>query len=181
MGLIAVLIALTSGFPIFFRQTRVGKDRKRFSIYKFKTMTVFADSGDVPEDLAWELAQAKRQAFQTTGANDARMTAIGKLLRKTSLDELPQLINVIKGEMNLVGPRPDVPHQRVDYEPSAWIARHKVAPGITGLAQVSKRSASTLDERTQNDLTYVQTRSFWLDLTILAKTILQVSRIGRAN
>jgi lipopolysaccharide/colanic/teichoic acid biosynthesis glycosyltransferase len=110
-----------------------------------------------------------------TSAGDPRLTRVGRFIRRTSLDELPQLLNVLRGDMSLVGPRPDVPVQRSLYNDADWALRCSVRPGITGLAQVVLRSEGTEDQRRELDLRYVRERSLWLDLRILAWT---VGRLG---
>lgn len=117
------------------------------------------------------VANADKQGFQTNDG-DSRITPIGRFLRKTSIDELPQLWNVLIGDMSLVGPRPDTPMQQPLYAEADWIMRHSVKPGITGLAQVNGRSLPTLQERLHYDLEYAKSASFLLDLTIIAKTLL---------
>lgn len=113
---------------------------------------------------------ADAQGYQTD-AGDSRITSVGRFIRLTSLDELPQLFNVLKGDMSLVGPRPDTPMQRKDYTEEAWRLRHTVRPGITGLAQVSGRSNMGYGERLAYDLEYVRTASLWRDVDILFKTV----------
>ncbi len=162
---IAVAIKVTSSGPVFFRQYRYGYRNRLFRIYKFRTMyTALGDSS------------GRRQ----TVAQDARITRIGRMLRKTSLDEIPQLINVLKGEMSLVGPRPHVPGMLaagVLYEDLVpyYFQRHAVRPGITGLAQVSGLRGSTEDgetaiARVDCDLDYIEHRSLQLDLAIIVRT-----------
>ena len=110
--------------------------------------------------------------------DDPRVTRVGRFLRKTRLDELPQLWNVLKGDMSLVGPRPDVPAQRTGYREPDWIERHRVRPGITGLAQATLRSSATPAERLELDLRYVREQSLWLDIRIVFATIRQLVRSG---
>ena len=163
MALIAVAICLnSSGSPIF-SQTRVGKDCRPFQIYKFRSMVK-----DAP----------KLGTFQTAD-NDPRITSVGRFLRFTSLDELPQIWNVFIGNMSLVGPRPMVPVQESQYQPEDWKKRHLVKPGITGLSQVSGRSTLTLEEQVHFDTAYVQNPSLWQDMKILLKTIdIVLRRVG---
>lgn len=158
MILVAVLIKLESKGPAIYKQKRVGRNGRIFLIYKFRSMVVDAD--------------AKGPYF--TQDNDPRITRTGKFVRKTSLDELPQLINVIKGDMSLVGPRPNAPVQRSDYSVEEWEKRNSVRPGVTGLAQATKRSAATLEERTSMDLEYVDKMSFLYDLKLILMTVKQV-------
>ncbi len=148
MLLIALLIRTEDRGPALFLQRRVGRDRKTFSILKFRTMRVdpLAGSGEVdgqgPEAIA-----AARARFRTTEVNDPRITRIGAPLRLMHLDELPQLLNVLAGDMSVVGVRPDTPAQEADYSPSYWVERHTLRPGITGPAQLF--NARTLAERAE--------------------------------
>lgn len=155
---VAIALRLDSPGAIIYKQTRVGRALRPFSIYKFRSMVDNAD----------------RVGGYLTEKGDKRITKVGKFIRKTSLDELPQLINVLKGDMSLVGPRPDVPDQEVTYTPENWIKRHRVRPGITGLAQATLRSSATPEERTRLDLKYVDTASLGRDIRILAQTARQI-------
>lgn len=164
---IATLIRVDSAGPIFFRQKRIGLGGRTFDIFKFRTMHVLED-GD-------EILQARLR--------DARVTRIGRLLRKASLDELPQLLNVIRGDMSLVGPRPHaVAHDR-HYSAliEAYASRHAVRPGITGWAQIHGLRGQTptleiMHARVTHDLWYVQHASIWLDLHILLRTPREILR-----
>lgn len=159
--LLAILIRADSPGPVFFRQQRIGLHGKTFGIFKFRTM----------------VANASSIGPYYTASDDPRITRIGRVLRKTSLDELPQLINVITGDMSLVGPRPNVPAQRELYSEEDWNKRHLVRPGITGLAQVSGRSALSQRQRDALDHHYVTHQSTKLDISILIRTVaLVVSR-----
>jgi exopolysaccharide biosynthesis polyprenyl glycosylphosphotransferase len=163
---IAVIIKLSDSGPALFTQTRVGKGGETFKIYKFRTMVVNAESmlGEVRHDNESEggvLFKIRK---------DPRVTAIGAKLRKTSLDELPQLINVLKGEMSLVGPRPALPDEAAKYADHVR-RRLVVKPGLTGMWQVSGRSELSWEESVRMDLRYVENWSFALDLQILWKTI----------
>jgi polysaccharide biosynthesis protein PslA len=163
---IAVAIKVTSPGPVFFRQYRYGYRNRLFRIYKFRTM--YNALGD-------------KSGRQQTVARDARVTRIGRILRNTSLDEIPQLINVLKGEMSLVGPRPHVPGMLaagVLYEDLVpyYFQRHAVRPGITGLAQVSGCRGSTEEAesailRVDYDLDYIEHRSLQLDMAIIVRTV----------
>jgi len=161
---IAMAIKLSDSGPALFTQTRVGKDGRRFKIYKFRTMVVDAEK---------RLAEL-REKNENDGAKfkirrDPRVTAVGAQLRKWSLDELPQLFNILLGEMSLVGPRPALPDETARY--AAHVRRRlAVRPGLTGLWQVSGRSDLTWDESVRLDLRYVENWSFALDLQILWKT-----------
>lgn len=162
---IALLIKLESPGPIFFKQERIGEHGRRFKMIKFRSM--YNDA-----DWRWqEVAQRDangRLLHKSSG--DPRVTRIGRKLRRTSLDELPQLINVLRGEMSLVGPRPEMPYIAAEYEPWQW-QRFRVPPGITGWWQVNGRSEKPMHLHTEDDLYYIQNYSFWLDLRILLKTI----------
>jgi exopolysaccharide biosynthesis polyprenyl glycosylphosphotransferase len=163
---VAAAIKLTSRGPVFFKQGRYGYRNHRFRIYKFRTMyTHLAD----------------RSGRQQTVDGDARITPLGRFLRRTSIDELPQLINVLKGDMSLVGPRPHVPGMLAStrlYEDLIpyYFQRHSVRPGLTGLAQIngcrgSTAQASAAINRIDYDLKYIETWSLWLDAKILARTV----------
>ena len=151
----AVAIVVDSGRPVFFRQMRVGRGGQTFGMLKFRSMVVNA---------------AAVGPFYTA-SNDPRITRAGRFIRRTSLDELPQLLNVLAGDMSLVGPRPDVPAQRSLYSEQDWALRCSVRPGITGLAQALLRSQATEDERRELDLRYVREQGLCLDLKILAWTL----------
>ena len=155
MLVVALLIRFDSPGPALFRQQRVGLGGREFSICKFRSMAVSRDP-DAPYN---------------TQVNDPRITAVGKFIRATSIDELPQLINVVKGEMSIVGPRPDLPRMERDYDPSDWRLRHSVRPGITGLAQVNGRSSLGFEDRLRYDLEYAGSPGFFTDLRILGKTL----------
>ena len=165
---IAIAIKATSRGPVFFRQKRHGYHNRRFWIYKFRTMYVHL--GD-------------QSGTQQTTAGDPRVTPVGRLLRKTSLDELPQLINVLKGDMSLVGPRPHVPGMlaaglRYEELLPYYFQRHNMRPGITGLAQVNGYRGSTAVslsaiERLDYDLRYIENWSLLLDCRILVRTVIR--------
>ena len=155
---IAALILLTMGWPIHFRQVRAGLRGRPFVFLKFRTMKIVRDSdGNLLPD-------------------SRRLTALGRFLRSTSLDELPELYNVLKGEMSLVGPRPLLTEYLDSYTPEQ-ARRHEVKPGITGWAQIKGRNALSWEERFAHDVWYVDRCSFWMDLKILALTPLAV--LGR--
>lgn len=158
MLIIAILIRLDSQGAILFKQQRVGKDGVLFSIYKFRTMVV----------------NAEQIGEYFTSRDDVRVTRFGRFLRKTSLDELPQLFNVLKGHMSLVGPRPDLLIQKKNYNETEWAKRNSVRPGITGLAQSTVRSETTLVERKSLDLQYVDEQSLLLDFKIILMTARQI-------
>lgn len=152
--------------PVFYMQERVGKDEKPFKIFKFRSMVSNAD----------ELLEELRAKNEINGAmfkmkNDPRITKVGRVIRKYSLDELPQLVNVIKGDMSIVGPRPPLPSEVAEYTEYDK-QRLMVTPGATGLWQVGGRNDVDFDTMVQLDLTYIQHRSIWLDLKIMLKTVL---------
>jgi len=171
---IAALVKLTSPGPVFFRQVRVGEQAKPFTMLKFRTMRVDADDRVHREYVSSLIAAgaqgtaAKEGVFKIT--NDPRVTPIGRILRKTSLDELPQFINVLLGSMSLVGPRPPIPYEVAQYK--AWHHRRVLdaKPGITGLWQVTGRSRTTFDEMVRLDIRYARTSSLWTDIKILLAT-----------
>jgi lipopolysaccharide/colanic/teichoic acid biosynthesis glycosyltransferase len=168
MALIAVLIKLESPGPVFFKQKRVGKDEALFEVVKFRSMTV-AKAGD--QRVEEKIADIDSFVFTPRG----QKTRIGRVLRASSLDELPNLLNVLRGEMSIVGPRPDEPELVAQYRPE-WRRRHTVKPGITGLAQINGRAELTYAEMMNYDLEYVDTRSFAGDVRILLKTFGVVAR-----
>ena len=152
--IIALVIKLDDPGSVFFLQERVGQKRQVFKIFKFRTMVIGAE---------------KKGAGVFVEEKDPRITRVGKLLRHTSLDELPQLINIFKGEMSLVGPRPTLPYQVDNYD-VRQMKRLEVKPGITGWAQVNGRSSLTWPERIELDLWYLENWSLWLDLKIILMT-----------
>lgn len=153
--ILCIAIMLDSkGNPIFW-QARVGKNARLFHLYKFRSM----------------VKDAPKLGGFSTQPGDARITRVGRIIRATSLDEIPQLWNVIIGDMSLVGPRPDVPHQEELYAPEDWQKRLSVRPGITGLAQVTKRSTATPEERLALDLHYVDDPSVVSYFKILLQTV----------
>jgi lipopolysaccharide/colanic/teichoic acid biosynthesis glycosyltransferase len=154
---VTAIIRLDSAGPAIFRQIRVGKDRRPFMFYKFRTFHVDAKER-FPELYRYEYTPEEVATMHFKEADDPRATRVGRLLRKTSLDELPNFINVLKGDMTLVGPRPEIPELVRYYEP--WqCAKWDVRPGVTGLAQVRGRNSLTLQETIALDVEYVRTRS----------------------
>jgi lipopolysaccharide/colanic/teichoic acid biosynthesis glycosyltransferase len=153
--LAAIAIKLGSRGPVFYRQRRVGRDGEEFEMLKLRTMVAGSDPVGVGTVVT---------------RDDARVTAAGGVLRRTSLDEIPNLVNVLRGEMAIVGPRPTIPAQVVDYTPRQN-RRHEVLPGITGWAQVQGRAGIPWEERIELDLWYVDHRSTTLDIRILFKTL----------
>ena len=178
---LAVAIRLDSPGPVFFIQKRVGKGSRLFHLIKFRTMHTDIDDQPHREFMQQYVSGRIHETRTRDGTfkpfEDDQVTRIGRFLRKTSLDELPQLINVIKGEMSLVGPRPNVCWEVEAYQP--WhLKRLDVLPGITGLAQIRGRSRITFDEIVRHDLEYISKRSLILDLKILWWTAAQVG-LGR--
>lgn len=166
--IIAIAIKLDSKGPILFKQVRVGKDNKNFLIYKFRTMVVSAES---KRELEIDPANMDNFVFQSK--SDNRVTKVGHFLRKTSLDEIPQLFNVLIGNMSLVGPRPEIPDV-VKYYPESYYQRLLVLPGITGLAQVSGRGEIELGKTIYYDLTYINNFSVLYDIKLLFVTVSKV-------
>jgi sugar transferase EpsL len=160
--IVALSVCIFLGRPVFFRQMRPGLNGTPFRMIKFRTMR---DARDAQGNLL---------------PDTERLTRFGRLLRATSLDELPELINVLKGDMSLVGPRPLLMQYLERYTPEQ-ARRHEVRPGITGLAQVNGRNTISWEERFKLDVWYVDHRSFWLDLKIIAKTLLKVLRSEGVN
>ena len=162
---IAVLVRLSSPGPILFRQRRVGAQERGFTMLKFRTMVVNADA---QRDGLAGLNEADGLLFKMR--NDPRVTKVGRMLRRTSLDELPQLFNVLRGEMSLVGPRPALPEETTRYA-ELQRGRLRVKPGVTGLWQVNGRHDLAFEDYVRYDLFYVENWSLTMDLYILAKTI----------
>ena len=161
----ALLIKLTSPGKIIYYQERNGHKGKPFKMYKFRSMVSNAE-----ELLGQLMSQNEVQGCMFKIKDDPRVTKIGRFIRKTSIDELPQLINVIKGDMSIVGPRPPIPHEVENYEPWQKL-RLSVKPGLTGLWQISGRSSIGFEEMVRLDLRYIRERSLLYDLKILIKTV----------
>jgi len=159
----AIAIAFESGRPIFFKQVRLGLAGREFGMYKFRSM----------------VKDAARIGPWHTASGDPRITRVGRFLRRTSIDELPQLLNVLQGDMSIVGPRPDVPAQRALYSDEDWALRCSVRPGITGLAQALLRSEATEARRLELDLRYARFHSLLLDFKIIGWTLGRLS--GKAS
>jgi len=157
LGLMAVAVRWSLGSPVFFRQTRIGRSDRPFVLLKFRTMT------------------DERTASGALAPDEVRLTRAGKFLRQASLDELPQLINVVRGDMSLIGPRPLLPQYLPRYSPGQR-RRHEVKPGITGWAQINGRNNTTWEKKFELDVWYVDHWSLALDLKILAMTIVKVLR-----
>ena len=154
LALAALAIKLEDGGPVLYRQRRVGKDAIEFELLKLRTMVVGAEN----QGAGWAVSEG-----------DPRITRAGRILRRLSIDELPQLWNVVRGDMSLIGPRPTLMYQVEQYEP--WKRRRlEVKPGLTGLAQVEGRARLSWDDRIRLDVWYVDNRSPWIDLKILART-----------
>ena len=168
LGLVALLVRLDLGSPILYRQVRPGKDGRPFTIRKFRSMTMARDRDGRP------LPENSPEAYEAARRGH-RVTRLSRLLRRLSLDELPQLFNVIEGSMSLVGPRPLLPEYLDRYTPEQ-ARRHEVHPGITGWAQVHGRQALSYESRFELDVWYVDHVSLGLDLRILATTIVEVIR-----
>ena len=166
---IALAIVLEKRGPVFFAHTRIGKGRRRFRLWKFRSMVVDADAMLTrhlvahPDDLAeWrEMHKLK---------DDPRVTRVGRLLRRSRLDELPQLISVLRGDMSMVGPRPIVEEEISKYGP-VFPLYVQVLPGLTGLWQISGRAHTSYRERTELDMKYMRERTIWMDLLVLLKTV----------
>ncbi len=167
---IAVLVKLSSPGPIFFYQERIGRNGRAFKFYKFRSMLVNNGEDEERKNMMLEFIKNDNMENGTKIINENRVTEIGKIIRKTSLDELPQLFNVIKGDMSLVGPRPCLPYEFESY--AGWQKRRvNVLPGCTGVWQVTGRSSVSFKDSIVLDLYYINNMSPWLDLQILLKTI----------
>jgi exopolysaccharide biosynthesis polyprenyl glycosylphosphotransferase len=162
---LAIIIKVESPGPVFFKQDRIGEHGRRFKMIKFRSMYQDADK-------RWqEVAERDEEGHIIhKRSNDPRVTRIGRWIRRTSIDELPQLFNVLRGEMSLVGPRPEMPYIATEYEPWQW-QRFRVPPGITGWWQVNGRSDKPMHLHTEEDLYYIQNYSLLLDIIILFKTV----------
>jgi lipopolysaccharide/colanic/teichoic acid biosynthesis glycosyltransferase len=190
--IISILIAVDSDGPIFFIQERVGSKRKmlngklywqpvRFSFYKFRTMKFGADESIHQDYTKAYISHDQEKINEIQGSEtetykilkDTRVTKVGKYLRKYSLDELPQLINIIIGDMSLVGPRPPIPYEVEEYEDWHY-QRFQAVPGLTGLWQVTARCSCEFDEMVHLDIEYIKHQSIWLDIKIILKTPLVV-------
>jgi exopolysaccharide biosynthesis polyprenyl glycosylphosphotransferase len=171
MLLCVILIKLQDGGPVLFRQIRVGLNGQRFEIYKFRSMVVNAEA--IRSGLEDLNEHDDKRTFKIL--NDPRITRVGRFMRRLSLDELPQLFNVLRGEMSLVGPRPALPSEVAMYEASHMV-RLAVKPGLTCIWQVSGRSNLGFPQQMKLDLEYIQRRSIWLDLVLIAKTMPVVIR-----
>lgn len=181
MLITALAIKVTSPGPVIFRQVRLGQRGRHFIFLKFRSM-VAGNDDRVHRDYVANLIDGNLEKINQGGVNaplykikdDRRITPVGKIIRKLSIDELPQFFNVLKGEMSLVGPRPPIPYEVAKYK--SWHLRQilEVKPGITGLWQVEGRSKTSFDEMVRMDIRYVRHFSLWLDLKIMAKTVREV-------
>ncbi len=171
----AIAVRRSSPGPIIFRQERVGLRGQRFTFLKFRSMYHNADPAlhrnyvtAFIKGEAQQQADGSKQVYKLV--DDPRITPVGRLLRRTSLDEIPQFWSVLRGQMSLVGPRPPIPYEVEQYRPDQLV-RLAVKPGITGVWQVSGRSSTTFDEMVALDLAYIHNQSFWFDIAIMLKTI----------
>lgn len=188
MFVTAVAVKVSTPGPVLFRQVRIGRDGVPFNFLKFRSMHAGVDDG-VHRDFVTSFIAGRHPGIHQSSngrhcyklQSDSRITRVGVLLRKTSIDELPQLVNVLRGEMSLVGPRPPIYYEAEQYQ--SWHMRRlqEVRPGITGLWQVEGRSKTTFDEMVRLDLRYIRNWSLWLDFKILFKTILVVVRCEGAD
>lgn len=170
MVLVVLCVALESRGPVFFRQERVGRLGTTFRMWKVRTMYVRCDDGPHRQAAAaWFAGQAAPGKRYKT-LSDPRVTRVGRVLRKTNLDELPQLLNVLRGDMSLVGPRPAIAYELAHYEP-AYMERFRVPPGMTGLWQVTRRDRLPAREMMALDTRYAHQASLWLDLKIILLTV----------
>lgn len=180
---LAVVVSVTSPGPIFFRQERVGYMGRRFRLFKFRTMHVGAATGSHQAHFA-HLVASKKPMVKLDAKGDSRLIALGWLLRASGLDELPQIINILQGEMSLVGPRPCIPYEYESYT-STQRKRFHSAPGLTGLWQVSGKNRTTFERMVELDLQYAERRSPWLEARILLLTpvalFVQLSHTLRAR
>jgi lipopolysaccharide/colanic/teichoic acid biosynthesis glycosyltransferase len=181
MVLIAAAVRMDSDGPALFRQRRVGRDGRVFMIFKFRTMKPNCDDGRLRDLIARELNgedTSERGSFKLS--DDTRVTRIGGFLRRTSLDELPQILNVVSGKMSLVGPRPCLEWEAAMFPPE-FRSRFTVRPGITGLWQVSGRSELGTLDMLKLDLQYVRHRTSWMDFIILLRTVPTLLRASGAR
>lgn len=167
--IVSILIKLESKGPVFYRQQRIGENGKLFTYLKFRTMYVDADITLQREYLKEILSRGKEQPLYKL-VDDPKITKVGKILRKTSFDELPQFINIFMGDMSIVGPHPLIPYE-LDISREIPKERLKVKPGITGLWQTSGRGDVTFDDMIKMDIEYIKNQSLLLDLKIMLKTI----------
>lgn len=172
----SISILAFDGRPLLFKQRRVGKNGIKFILYKFRSMKFSNSCESFGNINNFESAIDARRRFKATSINDKRITKLGGFIRASHIDELPQLFNVIKGDMSLVGPRPDVPAQIADYQQKEWNERISVVPGITGVSQVKVTNSN--EERTKIDLFYIRNISFLYDFKILLMTIIKIFKMN---
>ena len=166
---VALVVMCGSRGPVFFRQRRVGYKGREFTLFKFRTMKVDADSESHRQHFR-QLMEAEVPMTKLDAQNDPRLIPLGSLLRATGLDELPQILNVVRGEMSFVGPRPCIPYEYERYQP--WQRRRcDAVPGLTGLWQVSGKNRTTFNEMIHLDIEYSERLSLWLDLKIIFLTL----------
>jgi len=172
---IAAAVKIDSRGPVLFKQERLGRGRKPFTMYKFRSMR--ADSGDaLHREAVKRTAQSKRREIGTfKSLDDPRVTRVGRFLRGSNLDELPNLLNILRGEMSIVGPRPALDYE-LPYYKDWFFRRFAVRPGLTGLWQVKRADAEDFDEMIRMDVDYTERMSVWLDLKLIALTIPSIIR-----
>ncbi len=168
--LIALLIKLEDGGPVLFEQERVGKKGRRFAFYKFRSMAADAEARRAELVASWAMSREEREAVRFKLEEDPRVTRVGRALRRLSLDELPQLFNVLRGDMSLVGPRPPIPEEVREYGPREML-RLEVEQGLTCIWQVEGRSLIPFPQQVEMDLDYIRRRGVLLDLWLLARTV----------
>jgi lipopolysaccharide/colanic/teichoic acid biosynthesis glycosyltransferase len=170
--IITVIIKMTSPGPVIFKQQRLGKNLRPFTFYKFRSMHHNCDT-TIHQSYMQQFIKGNINSDYYKLIGDNRITPFGKFLRKSSLDELPQFWNVLKGDMSLVGPRPVIGYEVNNYKPD-YFKRFDVLPGITGLWQINGRSQVSFDESIKMDLVYIDKQSIWFDIKILFKTVIVV-------
>jgi len=176
-ALVGLGIRISSPGPVIFRQERIGYRGKRFVCFKFRTMKAGSDVG-IHKQYLDHLINSDVPMTKMDSQGDARLVPMGRFLRATGLDELPQIINVLRGEMSLVGPRPCIPYEYEQYLP--WQKqRFNAMPGLTGLWQVSGKNKTTFNQMIYLDIAYAQNMSFWLDVVVMLKTIPALARQAR--
>ncbi len=175
---VAIAIKATSPGPVFYRHERVGRHGERFKVWKFRSMRSDISKEDILDQIALDEFKTSSPVYKSP--NDPRVTTVGRVIRRTGLDELPQLFNVIGSSMSLVGPRPLVDEEIAELSVEAFKHRNSVAPGVTGLWQVFRRSETSFEERMRLDLTYVGCRSLWLDLYLMVMTPLALVKGERS-
>ena len=168
-AVLAILIKVGSRGPVFFRQQRVGYKGREFMLYKFRTMRLDAET-DTHRLHLHDLMNAEKPMTKLDAKSDPRVIPFGSLLRATGLDELPQLLNVLRGEMSVVGPRPCLPYEFILYD-ARQRRRFDAVPGLTGLWQVSGKNKTTFNQMIALDIEYADRRSLWLDLNIISRTL----------